>query len=29
MNSFLVGKDIYKDRLDTCRGCKDYFKPKQ
>ena len=27
MNSFLVGKDIYKDRLDTCRGCKDYFKP--
>ena len=26
MNSFLVGKDIYKDRLDTCRGCKDYFK---
>tara|TARA_Y100001937_G_scaffold45995_1_gene64612 strand:+ start:524 stop:919 length:396 start_codon:yes stop_codon:yes gene_type:complete len=27
MNSFLVGKDIYKDRLDTCRSCKHYFKP--
>tara|TARA_R100001440_G_C2504280_1_gene117040 strand:- start:305 stop:700 length:396 start_codon:yes stop_codon:yes gene_type:complete len=27
LNSFLVSKDIYKNRLDTCRGCKDYFKP--
>ena len=27
MNSFLVSKVIYKDRLNTCRGCKHYFKP--
>lgn len=27
MNSFLVSKDIYKNRLDTCRSCYDYFKP--
>lgn len=27
MNSFFVSKEIYKDRLETCRSCKHYFKP--
>ncbi len=27
MNRFFVNKEIYKERLDTCRGCDEYFKP--
>ena len=27
MNRFLVNKEVYKERLDTCRSCEHYFKP--
>lgn len=27
MNKFFVNKEIYKERLDTCRNCSHYFKP--
>ncbi len=27
MNSFLVNKETYKERLNICRGCDEYFKP--
>ena len=27
MNKFFVNKEIYKERLNICRGCEDYFKP--
>ena len=27
MNKFFVNKEIYKERLDICRGCEHYFKP--
>ncbi len=26
MNNFFVSKEIYKERLDICRGCEHYFK---
>lgn len=27
MNRFFVNKEVYKERLDICRGCDEYFKP--
>lgn len=27
MNRFFVNKKTYKERLDICKGCDDYFKP--
>ena len=27
MNKFFVSDEIYKDRLDICKGCKYYFRP--
>jgi len=27
MNKFFVNKEVYKERLDICRGCDEYFKP--
>ena len=27
MNKFFVNKEVYKERLDICKSCDDYFKP--
>ena len=27
MNRFFVNKEVYKERLDICRSCDDYYKP--
>lgn len=27
MNKFFVNKEVYKERLDICKGCDDYYKP--
>jgi len=27
LNRFFVNKEVYKERLDICRGCDEYFKP--
>ena len=27
MNRFFVNKEVYKERLNICRSCDDYFKP--
>ncbi len=27
MNRFFVNKEVYKERLDICRSCDEYFKP--